>query len=140
MSKATVGFEFYDLLFKSNEFCAELGRMTLAASQLEALLILLLKQKTVVQKIDGAPLGRLIKIARENGLLDQNELSWLDDLSAQRNYLTHNIYALFICLIEETRLERSNLVDSDVSTYTERVWQLRENLLCLASIVAKGLA
>jgi hypothetical protein len=34
----------------------------------------------------------------------------------QRNYLTHNIYALFADLLEETILEKENLVDTDVPT------------------------
>ncbi len=129
------GVAFYKLLFESEEFCSELGRMTLAASQLEAELILLLKRNKVLQKVDGAPLGSLIKAARANSLLDEGVLSALEDLGWQRNYLTHNIFALFIGLIEETRLERSNLLDSDVHTYIDRAWQLRENLLGLAGIV-----
>jgi hypothetical protein len=65
--------------------------------------------------------------------------SALEDLCWQRNYLTHNIYALFVGLIEETRLERSNLIDTDVETYIERAWQLRENLVGLAEVVASSI-
>ncbi len=140
LGNSSSGVEFYQLLFKSDEFCSELGRVTLAASQLEGALTLLLRQKRVSQKIDSVPLGRLIKAAKDNNLLDHNELFWLDELCAQRNYLTHNIYALFIGLIEETRLECNNLLDSDVHTYTERAWQLRENLLSLARIVDQEVA
>ena len=46
----------------------------------------------------------------------------------QRNYLTHNIYALFADLKEETVLPKNNLLDSDVLTYIECALQLRENL------------
>ncbi len=133
--KPSKGIEFYRLLFESQEFCAELGQVTLASSQLEAELILLLTRKGVPQKVDGLSLGLLIKTARRHSVLDPNVLSSLEEICSQRNYLTHNIYALFIELIEETRLERCNLLDSDVQTYIERAWQLKENLLGLTAIV-----
>ena len=132
------GLAFYKLLFQDNEFCAEMGRVALASSQLEAELIGLLSARRVPQKVDGKTLGALVKVARKNLALEESVLSALEDLCWQRNYLTHNIYALFIGLIEETRLERSNLLDSDVQTYTERAWQLRENLVALAAIVAQS--
>jgi hypothetical protein len=133
------GIAFYSLLFQSDEFCAEMGRVALASSQLEAELIRLLAARRVPQKVEGLPLGALVKAARKHLVLDSAALSALDDLCGQRNYLTHNIYALFIGLIEETRLERSNLLDSDVHTYTERAWQLRENLVGLAEVVARSI-
>lgn len=129
------GKEFYKLLLGSQEFCAELGRVTLAASQLEAELILLLKRKGVTHKVDGLTLGRLVRSARAHGALDQKMLAALQELCGQRNYLTHNIYALFIELISETILARSNLIDTDVEIYIERARQLRENLLGIAAIM-----
>ena len=133
------GIAFYELLFQSEKFCAEMGRVGLASSQLEAELILVLKKKGVPQKVDGQPLGVLVRLARKHLALSASILSAVDDLCSQRNYLTHNIYALFIGLIEETRLERSNLIDTDVETYIERAWQLRENLVGLAEVVALSL-
>ena len=56
-------------------------------------------------------------------------------LRDQRNYLAHNVHALFSGLVEETILERTGLLDSDVSLYTDRAWQLRENLENLADII-----
>jgi hypothetical protein len=129
------GIEFYKLLYNSPVFCAELGQVTLASGQLEAELILLLARKKVPQEVDGLALGQLIKVAKRHAAVDQNMLVCLDEVCKQRNYLTHNIYALFIELIEETRLERSNLLDSDVHTYINRAWQLKENLLGLAKII-----
>lgn len=137
LGKPTEGLEFYSLLFKSDEFCSEMGRVALASSQLEAELTQLLLGRRVPEKVEGLPLGALVKAAKKYSLLEPDVLSALDDLCWQRNYLTHNIYALFIGLIEETSLERSNLLDSDVHTYTERAWQLRQNLVALAEIVAK---
>ena len=61
----------------------------------------------------------------------------LEQLNTQRNYLAHNIYALFSGLVEETILTRKNLLDSDIDVFTERTWQLTENLNGLANIVAK---
>jgi len=61
----------------------------------------------------------------------------LELLRDQRNYLTHSIHSLLSGWIEETILEKSNLLDSDVVTYTERAWQLAENLNGLADIVEK---
>jgi hypothetical protein len=59
----------------------------------------------------------------------------LETLRDQRNYLTHNIHALLSGLVEETILEGSGLLDSDIHTYTERAWQLKENLNDLADII-----
>lgn len=129
------GVEFYQLLYGSQEFCAELGQVTLASGQLEAELIRLLARKSVPQKVEGLALGQLIKIAKQHNALDQNMIVCLDEVCKQRNYLTHNIYALFIELIEETRLARTDLLDSDVHTYVELVWQLKENLVGLAGII-----
>ena len=129
------GVEFYKLLYESHEFCVELGKVTLASGQLEAELMRLLSRKSVPKTVEGLALGQLIKIAEKYNAIGQSEIYWLNELCKQRNYLTHNIYALFIELIEETRLERSNLLDSDVHTYIERAWQLKENLIHLAEIV-----
>lgn len=136
--KPTEGLAFYDLLFTDEEFCSEMGRVALASSQLEAELTLLLASKRVPERLEGKTLGALSRLARKHKSLDENTLSALDDLCWQRNYLTHNIYALFIGLIEETRLDRSNLLDSDVQTYTERAWQLRKNLAGVAKIIARS--
>ena len=38
-------------------------------------------------------------------------------ISKQRNFITHNIYALFIDQLDETILEKNNLLDSDVHLY-----------------------
>jgi hypothetical protein len=61
----------------------------------------------------------------------------LETLRDQRNYLAHNVHALLSGLIQETILEGSALLDSDVHTYTERAWQLKENLNHLADIVER---
>jgi hypothetical protein len=62
----------------------------------------------------------------------------LEMLRDQRNYLTHNIHALFSGLVEETILESTGLLDSDVDLFTERAWQLKENLEGLADIILEA--
>jgi hypothetical protein len=53
------------------------------------------------------------------------------------NYLTHNIYALLNNQIDETILEREDLLDSDVHTYTERAWVLNDNIKGLTEIIKR---
>ena len=132
--KPTEGIEFYNLLLQSNEFTSELGKVAMASGKLEAELMLFLKQNGVNENFKKATLGKLIEVGEKNNLFDNNLIIALKQTSEQRNYLTHNIYALFIDLIDETVLEKSNLLDSDVYTYLERAWQLKENLNDLANI------
>ena len=133
----TKGKEFFNFLFESEEFCSELGKVSLAAGRLEAEMILYLIRNGVKEDIRRLTLGKLIKIGKKNNLLEKKLTIALEEICMQRNYLTHNIYALFIDLIDETILERSNLLDSDVLTYVERAWQLRINLIDLADIMGK---
>jgi hypothetical protein len=131
----TKGIEFYNLLNESEEFTSELGKVALASGKLEAELILLLKRKGIKGKYDKATLGTLIELVDYNDLIDKNMRMSLKTISKQRNYITHNIYALFIDLIDETILEKENLLDTDVTLYIDRAWQLKENLDGLADIV-----
>jgi hypothetical protein len=129
------GKEFFDLLYADNEFCEQLGRAVLAAGRLETELKLYLAANSVKYK-EHATLGNLLDLLKNKGLMEKAQPS-LELLRDQRNYLTHNLHALFSDLIEETVLERSDLLDSDVDTFTERAWQLVENLDALGDIVAK---
>lgn len=133
----TKGIQFFNLLFESDEFCAELGKVTLAAGRLEAELILFLNRKGITENVNRSTLGKLISIGKRNALFDRNLTDAFETICKQRNYLTHNIYALFVELIDETILDRSDLLDSDVQTYMNRVWQLRDNLIGLANIIHK---
>jgi len=135
IGEPTQGKEFYDLLYQSDEFTSELGKVTLASSKLEAEIILFLKRKGIKDNYEKAPLGKLIDIVKKNNLIDYNLIISLKQISIQRNYLTHNIYSLFIDLLDETILEKNNLLDSDVHTYIERTWQLKENLIALSEII-----
>jgi hypothetical protein len=106
----------------------------LAAGRLETELKRYLNARLPKRKIKHANLGYLIRLLKEHTLLEKMQPS-LKLLKGQRNYLAHNIHALLSDWIEETILERWDLLDSDVSTYCERAWQLTENLNGLADIV-----
>lgn len=56
-------------------------------------------------------------------------------LKIQRNFLTHNLYAIFMGLIEDPILPNKDLLDGDVGLFTERAYLLRENLEGLADIL-----
>lgn len=130
------GLEFFKLLCESEEFTSELGKLALAAGKLEVELIIFLNRNGIKGNYKKAPLGKLIKIGMENNLLEKNLFIALEMLTNQRNYFTHNLYALFSDLIDETILEKKNLLDSDVHLFIERAWQLRENLNGIAGILS----
>ena len=133
--KPSKGIEFYNLLNQSEEFTSELGKVALASGRLEVEFILYLIENDVKGNYKKAPLGTLIRIANENKLLSENENLIFKQISKQRNYITHNIYALFSDLIDETIMEKEKLLDSDVHLYTERAWQLRDNLKGLSDVI-----
>lgn len=133
----TRGIAFYNLLFENDEFNIELGRVILAAGKIEGELILYLKRKGVTENISRATFGSLIKTGKKYNLFNRNLTIALEEICMQRNYLTHNIYALFADLLEETILEKENLVDTDVLQYIDRAWQLKENLIGISDIIHK---
>lgn len=131
------GVEFYKLLLKDQDFSSELGKVALASGRLEVELLLYLTRNDVIVKNKLSTLGALITIGKKNNLLDKNLILALQMISKQRNYFTHNIYALFTNLIEVTILERDNLIDTDVITYTDYAFQLRENLEGLTDVISR---
>lgn len=135
--KPTKGIEFYNLLIESDEFTSELGKVVLESGKLEAQLILFFSKKGVKDKYQNAPLGTLIIIAEKYKLLDNNNIEALQMVKEQRNYITHNIFALFADQKKETILDKENILDSDVEAYIERAWQLKENINALANNLKK---
>ena len=131
----TNGRKFFDLLFQSDEFNVEMGKVMLAAGQLEAELMLYLIRKGVKVKFEQLTLGRLISVCKKNDTFNRNLINALELLRDQRNYLTHNIFALLTNQINETVLEGRNLLDSDAHTYTERAWQLKKNLIDITELI-----
>lgn len=134
--EAVAGKQFFDLLYADGDFCKELGRAVLAGGRLETELKLYLTANSVARNTKRATLGQLIELVKKRDLLKQMQ-PHLELLRDQRNYLAHSVYPLFLGFIEETILPRSDLLDSDVDSFTERAWQLCENLNALADIVAK---
>jgi len=131
------GLEFYTLLCEDDEFCKELGRAVLAAGRLESSLKRYINNNAPDEDTKKATLGKLIQAAEKHQLLSKM-VPALDMLKDQRNYLIHNIHALFSGLVEETILESTGLLDSDVGLFTERASQLKENLEGLADIISEG--
>lgn len=131
------GINFYNLLFQNDEFCSELGKVSLSAGKLESEIVLFFKRSGINEKIIGKTLGQLIKIGKSKSLFDNNLIISLEIICKQRNYLTHNIYALFIEMIDQTILERENLFDTDVLLYIEKAYLLNENLNDLSEIIKK---
>jgi hypothetical protein len=134
--RPVTGTEFFALLNADDEFCAKLGRALLAAGRLETELKRYLKARRPELKLEHANLGALLRLLRKHTLFVQMQVV-LGVVKSQRNYLAHNIHALLSDWIEETILERSDLLDSDVTTYCHRAWELSENLNRLADIVQK---
>jgi hypothetical protein len=132
----TEGLEFYQLLYADDEFCKELGKAVLAVGRLEVELINYINNKNVGVKMKKSTLGKLVHFTKKHDLLTEM-VPVLEIMRDQRNYLTHNIYALFSGLIEETILPRSDLLDTDVDLFTDRVCQLTENINGLADIVTR---
>lgn len=130
------GVEFFEQLYSDADFCKNLGKVMLSASRLESELIRYLSAHGVEEKTDRANLGKLIRIAKDNNLLEKM-VPVLREIKDQRNYLSHNLHALFTGLIDETVLPRSELLDSDIDVFTDRAVQLDENLSGLANIMAK---
>lgn len=137
IGKSSRGIEFYNLLNQSEEFTSELGKVALASGKLEAEMIQFLRRNGINRNFQKAKLGALIRIANENNLFTENEKTAFKAINKQRNYLTHNIYALFTDFFDETILEKENLLDSDVNLYVDRAWQLRDNLNELADVIRK---
>jgi hypothetical protein len=131
------GLKFYELLFADDNFCKELGRTVLSAGRLESILIQYINTHVATQPTKGATLGNLIKLLKKNHLLNDFTRS-LETVKKQRDYLTHNLHALFSGLIEVTILERSGLLDSDIDLFSDRAKQLNEDMNKLAEIISKA--
>ena len=129
--------EFFKQLYADDEFCKQLGKAILSAGRLESELVTYIKNNQSKANVSTkANLGRLIGFAEKNNLLS-NMVPALKVINDQRNYLAHNIHALFTGLIEETLLPCGDLLDSDIDVFTDRAWQTTEGVNSLADIVAK---
>jgi len=128
--------EFFKQLYADDEFCKQLGKAILSAGRLESELVIYIKNHQSKPNLSKANLGRLIGVAEKNDLLS-NMVPALKVINEQRNYLAHNIHALFTGLIEESLLPCGGLLDSDIDVFTDRAWQTTEGVNALADIMAK---
>ncbi len=132
--------EFFDQLYRNCEFCSQLGKVTLAAGRFEFNLraYLILRGVNVSQR--DASLGPLIARLENHGMLSENGVRVLRGLKDQRNYLTHCLFDLFLARVDETLLPRPDAYPPDLTVYTEKAWELEQNLLGLNAIVEKQIA
>jgi hypothetical protein len=133
--KIITGIEFYNLLHESEKFTSELGKVTLSSGKLETEIKFLLKRNGINSDLSRATLGQLIGIVNDNNIFDENLILALKQISKKRNYITHNLYALFSDLIEETILKKNDLMEYDVTLYIHRVWHLNQDLNGLADLI-----
>lgn len=134
-SKPSARLDFYNLLFESNDFTSELGKVVLSSGKLEVELIKFLKKNNIKEDIKKATLGKLISLANKNNLLAKNEKMVFELIKNQRNYLIHNIFSLLSNLIEETELENEDLLDSDVQLFIERAALLNVDLIEFSDMI-----
>lgn len=130
--------EFFELLYQDPQFCAMLGKVILSSGRFEGNLrrYLSLNQiKSYEQEGFGGLIGKL----ERNKLISEKGIQVLRHLKLQRNYLTHSLFDLFSGQIEETLLQRKNLFPSDTATFTEKAWELEQNLRSLNEILEKKL-
>ena len=134
-----LNLEFFERLYADQEFCESLGRMTLAAGRFESNLRAYLELRGVSVS-EQAALGSLIGELEKHELLSENGVQVLRTLKRQRNYLTHSLFDLFSARVDETLLPRADLVPEDVSLFTEKAWELEQNLAGLSQIVEESIA
>lgn len=132
-----MNLEFFERLYADPEFCAQLGQVTLAAGRFESNLRAYLMLHGVKVSERGATFGKLIKKLKDSDLLSENGVQVLRGLKDQRNHLTHSLFDLFSARVDETLLPRTDLVPMDVTLFTEKAWELEQNLSGLDRIVEK---
>lgn len=137
MGNNSINEHFFQLLFSDNEFCSELGRVSLASSKLESELIKLISKVGTEKNIELKTLGTLLNLGLKHEILDNNLYTVAKECNRQRNYLVHSIHALFIDLIKDEYKFKDNLIDSDVQKFTEIALDLQINLISLAIMIDK---
>lgn len=130
-----MNLEFFETLYRDQEFCEALGRMTLAAGRSESSLRTFLSLSGVDVAEDRATLGTLITKLKNHDLLSENGTQVLRLLKTQRNYLTHSLFDLFSARVNETLLPRTDLVPEDVELFAEKAREMEQDLSRLSEIV-----
>lgn len=135
-----MNIKFFERLCKDNEFCQALGRMTLAAGRFESNLRAFLLLKGVDIPENMATLGRLTTELKKHGLLSENGVQILSKLKKQRDYLMHSLFDLFSARTKKDLVLLEDLTPTETSFFTEKAWQLEQNLNGLSSIAEQRIA
>lgn len=133
------GADFFEVLISDSEFCMRVGRAFLECGRLEGNLIRYLEKKIPSKNFAKRSLGQLIRIAETYEALDQNFLTHLKITKDQRDYMAHNIHALFTGLVEQTILP-NEVVAEDIDTFREYAIQFEEGAIVLADSVEEKLS
>jgi hypothetical protein len=112
--------DFFERLYEDVDFCDQLGKAVLAAGILESELRNYLKARGISGVSEKLTLGQAVGLLKDNDLLTLNGKLRLEDVVRKRNYLTHNLYALFSSEIEETLLPRNELTAMDVDIFWDK--------------------
>ena len=130
--------DFFRLLYEDAEFCANVGKVVLAAGMLETNLRRYLQERAVSGIRLNTTLGGMVKRLKECGLLSKNGVLHFEDLALKRNYLAHSIHDLFSRTIAATILPRENLTEIDVRYFVEKAEQLAKDFVTFSTLVAKA--
>ena len=129
---------FFELLYEDEDFCNQLGKLVLAASVFESSLRLFLLSRKVAGINKKTTLGPMIKALQKNNLVKSNSEVDFKDMLIKRNYLIHNLYALFSQEIEATLLPRDGLVELDVFQFAEKARNEATDFRCFAEEIIEA--
>ena len=120
--------KFYTSLYDSDEFISELGKMTLEMGRLEAELKTFLQKVGIRTNLGRDTLGLLIAKLNNCELINSQDICRFNDLRKQRNFLTHNLYAILSNQVEERSTSVVDRLQDDVESYVEHVLTLRRSI------------
>ena len=119
--------KFYTSLYDSDEFISELGKMTLEMGRLEAELKAFLRKAGIRTNLDRDTLGLLIAKLANCELINSQDICRFNDLRKQRNFLTHNLYAMLSNQVDERSTSAVERLQDDVESYVAHVLTLRRS-------------
>jgi len=134
-TKILAGEQFFELLCKDQDFCAQMGRTLLVAGRMETKLKKYLIKHSV--NAEGQTLGSLLKLLKDHNLLKRMRPA-LNTLRLQRNIWPHNVYDLLTGSIRNPILPNTKLIADDVHLFTGKARELEENLTGIAELIEKA--
>lgn len=102
--------------------------MTLAVGHLEAKLKSFLIKAGIRTNLKRDTLGLLAAKLANYKDIKSDELSLLNDIRIQRNYLTHNLYALMSNQIDEGSISGVGLLPRDINAYVIKARTLVQHI------------